>query len=139
MKILIDSSTLYSAIAFPKTENEMVKLLLEKHTLVITRYIEEELERNFKESFSEGRKKDILFELDMFTSKCEIKELEDYQEYLDLAKEKISKKDAPILACAMLPDIDYLIASDKEFWRVDCEKAKVLSSKMARKILLSKL
>lgn len=73
MKILIDSSTQYSAIAFPRTEHEIVKSLVEKHTIVTTTYIKEELERNFKKSFSGKRKKEILFELEMFISECEIK------------------------------------------------------------------
>ncbi len=105
-------------------------------THIVFGIIEEELRRNFRKSFSGKRKRDILYELDIYSSRCEIKELEDYQKNIDLAKEEISKKDAPILACAMLPDIDYLISSDKEFWEVKCKKAKVLSPKGARKILL---
>lgn len=136
MKILIDSSTLYSAIAFPRKENEMLKSLIEKHTIVITDYIEEELKRNFEDSFSKERKEEMLFELDIFTSECEIKTSNRYIEYLEGAKEKISDKDAPILACAMLDDIDYLITSDKEFYEIECKKTDILSPREARKVLL---
>ncbi len=133
MKILIDSSTLYSAIAFPRKENEMVKLLLERYTIVVTDYIRKELERNFKETFSEEK---ILFELKMFLSECETKTKEEYRTHLERAKKKISEKDAPILACSMLKDIDYLIASDKEFHEIECEEANILSPQDARETLL---
>ncbi len=73
MKILIDSSTLYSAIAFPRKEQEMVKSLLQQYSVVTTEYIEKELRRNFKRSFSGERKKKIISQLDIFISECEVK------------------------------------------------------------------
>ena len=48
----------------------------------------------------------------------------------------ISDKDAPIIACGMLPDIDYLISSDKEFWDVQSKEILILSPQDARKQLL---
>ena len=136
MRVLIDSSTLYSAIAFPRKENKMVKSLMEKHTIVVTDYIEEELKRNFEKTFSKDRKKDILFELDMFISECELKKVEEYEKYLEKAKKKISKKDSPILACSMLKDIDYLITSDNEFHEIKCDEVEILTPKKARDILI---
>ncbi len=136
MRVLIDSSTLYSAIAFPQKENKMVKSLMEKHTIVVTDYIEEELKRNFEKTFSKDRKKDILFELDMFISECELKKVEEYEKYLEKAKKKISKKDSPILACSMLKDIDYLITSDNEFHDIECDEVEILTPQKARDILI---
>jgi len=48
----------------------------------------------------------------------------------------ISKKDSPILSCAMMPDIDILITSDKEFWNLECDGVMILSPAEARKKLL---
>ncbi|MBS3817201.1 MAG: hypothetical protein KGY76_06530 [Candidatus Thermoplasmatota archaeon] len=81
MKILIDSSTLYSAIAFPRKEQKMVKSLVEKYTIVSMGYIEEELRRNFSRTFSGSEKEDLLNALDIFMSKCETKKLEDFENY----------------------------------------------------------
>lgn len=74
--------------------------------------------------------------MEIFKRKCEIKTKECYTLFLDEAKEKISLKDAPILACGMLSDIDYLISSDKEFLTVKSKKLKILSPKEVRKKLL---
>ena len=65
--------------------------------------------------------------LTIFTSNCQIKKKEEYIQNIFEAKKMISDKDAPILACGMLPDIDYLITSDKEFFEVKSDKITILS------------
>jgi len=133
MKILIDSSTLYSAISHHGKVREMLRALIEKHQIVTTLYIKEEVKRNFERAFSGEKKEEILKELEIFISECEMKAKRDYLEYLEEAREKISDKDAPVLACGMLPDIDCLITSDKEFWEIKSDKVTILSPKTARK------
>lgn len=69
-------------------------------------------------------------------SNCSIIEKDKYLEYLPDASKIISKKDAPVLACGMLPEIDMLLTSDKEFWDVESEKLKILTPKDIDEILL---
>lgn len=54
-------------------------------------------------------------DLEIFISHCSIITKDRYIHNLPVAKELISLKDSPVLACGMLDEIDYLLTSDKEF------------------------
>lgn len=136
MKLLVDSSTIYSAIAHAGKVTDLLDMLIEKHTIVLTDYIIEELKRNFSNKLSEKNIKKALKELNIFISNCEIKKKNEYVQNLLRAKKLISDKDAPIIACGMLSDIDYLISSDKEFWNIHSEDITILSPENARNKLL---
>jgi len=136
MKLLLDTSILYSALVHRKTIGKILDLLIEKHRIVLTDYIVEEMKRNINKKVSIGRKETILENWRTFVSLCEVKYKEEYLEFIGFAKELISGKDAPILACAMLPDIDCLVTSDKEFLRIDAPEVNILSAKDAVKQLI---
>ena len=136
MRLLVDSSTIYSAIVYTGNVMDLLDLLIEKHTIVLSDYIVEELKRNFKNKLSGKNKNKALKQLKILISNCEIRKKNEYIHYLPQARQMISDKDAPIIACGMLLDIDYLISSDKEFWDVRSEKVTILSPKEAKKILL---
>jgi len=135
MKILIDSSTLYSAIAHDGKVSKLLDVLIEEHTIVISDYIVEELKRNIIKNVSEEKKEEATNIIEDFVSNCQLIKKEDYLKYLKRAEGKISKKDAPILACGMLYEIDYLIASDKEFFEIKTEEVSILSPKDIDEIL----
>ena len=59
MKILVDSSIIYSAIVYSGKKSNILDLLIEKYTIVITNYIIEELKRNFKNKLS-GKLSNLL-------------------------------------------------------------------------------
>ena len=113
----------------------ILDLLIDKYTIVITDYIIEELKRNFKNKLSGKNKEKALKQLNIFISNCQIKKKNDYIQNIPQARKLISDKDAPILACSILPDIDYLLTSDKEFWDLELKGITVLSPKDAKELL----
>ena len=136
MRLLVDSSTIYSAIVYTGEVKNLLELLIEKHTIVLTDYIIEELKRNLREKLSSRNRNKALRQLNFLISNCEIKKKNEYVHKLSSAQVIISDKDAPIIACGMLPDIDYLISSDKEFWNLKSKEIIILSPSDARKKLL---
>ena len=136
MKILIDSSTLYSAIAHDGKVSNSLDLLIEEHTIVVSDYIVEELKRNLRKNVSREREDEAVDLIEDLVSNCHVKKKDDYLKNLQRAEKKISKKDAPILACGMLSDIDYLVSSDKEFFEIESDKVSILSPNEIDEILL---
>ena len=136
MKILVDSSTIYSAIVYSGKKSNILDLLIERYTIVITDYIIEELKRNFKKKLSGQIRETAMKQLNIFISNCQIKKKNDYIQNTPQARKLISDKYAPILACSMLPDIDYLLTSDKEFWDLKLKEITILSPKDAKERLI---
>ncbi|MBS1263814.1 MAG: hypothetical protein MAG715_01005 [Methanonatronarchaeales archaeon] len=60
MKVLLDSSTLYSAIAYDGNESDLLKAVIERHQPVISDYVLEELRRNFSRKLSGHRRDEVL-------------------------------------------------------------------------------
>ncbi len=136
MKVLIDSSTLYSATAHDGKVSNVLDLLIEEHTIVVSDYIIEELKRNLRKNVSKENEDEAVDLIEDFVSNCHVKKKDDYLKNLQRAEKKISKKDAPILACGMLSDIDYLVSSDKEFFEIESDKVSILSPNEIDEILL---
>lgn len=135
MKILIDTSTLYSAITHNGTINTLIEIIQKTEKLVLTDYIIEELKTNFRDTYSGKNQEEILQKLENLISNCEIKTKDEYIKHLPKAKNYISNKDAPILAAGMLKDIDYLITSDKEFHNINPDKVTIIKPENTEKIL----
>ena len=136
MNILIDSSTMYSAIAHPGKISGLLDLIIEKHSIVLSDYIIEELRRNLSEKLSGKKRVNALSRLNDFISYSIVKRKEEYLGNLSSAMNIISKKDAPVLACGMLPDVDFLLTSDKEFGNVKLDQVSILTPQKAKKVLL---
>ena len=126
MNVLVDSSTLYSAIAHSGKVAALIDIVIERHTIVMSDYIIEELSRNLSKKLREKVRKRALDRLELFVSNAIVRDRDDYIEHLREAMQLISKKDAPILACAMLPDVDVLLASDKEFLDIECDRVVII-------------
>ena len=136
MKVLVDSSTIYSSIVFSDKKMNILDLLIEKYSIVITDYIIEELKRNLNNKLTGKQKIKALKQLNILISNCEVKVKNDYIQYISEAQKYISDKDSPILACGMLPDIDYLLTSDKEFWPLKIKDVKIITPKEAKEKLI---
>jgi predicted nucleic acid-binding protein len=136
MKILVDSSTIYSAIVYSDKKINILDILIEKYTIVISDYIIEELKRNFNNKLTGSHKEKVMKQLDIFISNCQVKTKNDYIQNIRKARKYISDKDSPILACGMLPDIDYLLTSDKEFWNLKIKDVKIITPKVAKEQLI---
>lgn len=129
MKILIDSSTLYSAFVHSGKVSKILDILIEEYRIVLTDYIKEEINRNIEHKVSDKNKDKALKKFNEFASNCLLIKKESYLKNLPEARKIISKKDAPVLACGMLSEIDYLLTSDKEFFEIETSKVKIISTK----------
>lgn len=60
MKILVDTSTLYSAIAHEGRVHDILHLLIEKHNVILSDFIIEELKRNLQLKLSGTKKRECI-------------------------------------------------------------------------------
>ncbi|MFQ5795100.1 MAG: putative toxin-antitoxin system toxin component, PIN family [Candidatus Bipolaricaulia bacterium] len=118
MKILLDTNTLFSGLGFEGNERNLLKKAgTGEVDFAVTDMSFEELKRNISEKYSERQREealDLLLTI-LSTGRIEIKGKDAYQKHLDEAKEMINEEDTPILAAAMLGDIDILVTGDKDF------------------------
>ncbi len=134
MKILIDTSTLYSAMTYEGRVHDLLHLIIERHDVVLSDFIVEELKRNIQLKLSGPKREGALLDFEIFISHCSIITRDKYIHNLPAAIELISLKDSPVLACGMLDEIDYLLTSDKEF--LNLKLKKIISPKDAWDILI---
>jgi len=124
MRIMIDTNVLISIIFFPSTQmNELKNKLCTKYTIVLCSHIIEELNRITKRKFAHKLKDmdSFLTELPYefvytpaFIEKDKFPAIRDVYDY-------------PILATAMLEDVDVLITGDKDFSVVDVNHPEILT------------
>lgn len=133
MKVLLDSNILFSGLGFKGPENRVIWLaILGKIKLVISDYILAEVKKIIELRFTGVRKKRAIELLNRLIASetIEIKRKEDYISNLGEAKKLINERDSPILACAMLGDIDVLITGDKDFHTKNAKKrARIMKTR----------
>lgn len=118
MKVLLDSNVLFSGLGFIGNENKVIWLaVLGRIKLVVSDYILLESRKNIEKKFTGDRQKDALEVLErlIISEALQVKRKEKYLVHLEDARALINEKDSPILACAMLEDIDILITGDRSF------------------------
>jgi len=128
MKVLLDTNMLFSGLGFRGVVGQLLEELIHKgHTLVTSDYILEELRRKIRAKFQGPQKEAALDLLLLILSRIplEVKEQKEYRNSLTRALELVPEQDAPILAVAMLEDVDYLITGDKAHF-LDNEGVKAL-------------
>ena len=121
MRVLIDTNIIISAALFPQGRvSSVLSHLFESHTVVISSYSIEECKQVFLRKFP-----DKLSSLDAFLKNI------DYESFKTPKKIDGSKfpsirdvQDLPILASAILADVDVLITGDKDF--IDIKMSKPL-------------
>jgi predicted nucleic acid-binding protein len=133
--VLIDSSFLYSALIFGGKPLKLLDMIIEGHTPVISDYIIKEIIRNIQTKMGVIDSYQFLREFEVFIKGCEVKRGGDYCHLIPPACKVISLKDAPVLACGMLSDIDILLTSDKEFWAISDDRVRICSTEDLLKIL----
>ena len=124
MRIMLDTNIFISMIFFPSDKTrELARRLADGHQMVVCDYVIEELrlvvERKFptKVKFLEAFFMELPFEL-VYTPKS--LDLEIFPEMRDV-------KDLPILATAIMEDIDVLLTGDKDFFALDIESPDILT------------
>jgi len=119
---MIDTNILLSAFVFQSTKMAaLVEQVIEEHTLVLCSHIIDEFfdvvtrkSSKYKSAFDDLFSK-LSYEM-VYTPK--------WQESMPNIRDE---KDKPILAAAILSDIDVIITGDKDFYEVKIERPEILS------------
>jgi putative PIN family toxin of toxin-antitoxin system len=118
VRVMLDTNIFISTIFFPSDQTrELVKRLTENHQIVICDYVIEELrlvtERKFpkKGIFLERFFTELPFEL-VYTPK--VLDLDEFPEMRDT-------KDSPILATAIMEEIDVFLTGEKDFLDINTQ------------------
>ena len=120
MRIMLDTNIFVSMIFFPSTQTrELAKRLTDSHQIIVCDYVVEELRIVTDRKFS-GKRNDIdrfFFEL-VYTPK--MVDLDDLPEIRD-------PKDSPILAAAVMEDVDVFVTGDKDFLFLDIDMPEIVT------------
>ncbi len=122
MWIMIDTNVLISASLFANSRiAQAIKILSNDYSIVLCSAIIDELHSVYSRKFPnkmyllEGFLNALSYEL-VYTSKWQ----ENMHEIRD-------EKDKPILASAILADVDILLTGDKDFSDIDIERPEILT------------
>jgi len=120
---MIDTNILVSVILFPNARmDEVMKLIIEKHKLVLSSFVINELVEVVNRKFKNKEEA-----VDRFLSKFPYEMVYTPTKTVpDLFKIR-DKKDYPILYTAIIEDVDVFITGDKDFADVDIEKPEILT------------
>lgn len=124
MRIQIDSNIIISAALFPAGKvSSVLSYILESHTVVIPNYSIQECEAVFKRKFPEK-----LMHLKAFFT---VIDYERFETPLEIDPDEFpyirDPFDLPILASAILSDVDILITGDKDFDRIELERPLIFT------------
>lgn len=124
MRVMLDTNIFISMIFFPsKQTRELARRLTDGHQIVICDYVVEELrlvtERKFpaKRKFLDRFFLELPFEL-VYTPKA--LDLNEFPKMRDT-------KDSPILATAIMEDIDVFVTGDKDFLVLGVEMPEIVT------------
>ena len=126
MRIMIDTNVLISAYVLSSTNLlRMIKNIKGQHTIVLPSYVLDELKRvtmrKFPEKYGllESFLRELPYELALTPEKI------DKTKYPGIRDEK----DLPILASAIIENVDVLISGDEDFAPIDIEYPEILTPK----------
>lgn len=124
MRVMLDTNIFISMIFFPSAQTrELAGRLTSSHQIVVCDYVIEELrlvtDRKFpaKRRFLDRFFLELPFEL-VYTPK--MLDLNGFPEMRDM-------KDSPILATAIMEDIDVFVTGDKDFLVLDVDMPKIIT------------
>lgn len=118
MRVMLDTNVFVSMIFFPSDQTrELVRRLAGRHRIVVCDYVTEELrlvtERKFpmKRAVLDQFFRELPFELVYTPQALDLSEFPSVRD----------AKDSPILATAILEDVDVFVTGDKDFLVLDIE------------------
>jgi predicted nucleic acid-binding protein len=100
----------------------MIKIITEKHRLVLSSFVIEELSGVMERKFP-GKKEAI----DQFLSEFPYEMVYTPKEMAQGLFQIRDKKDYPVLYTAIIADVDVFISGDKDFFDIDIEKPEILT------------
>ena len=123
MRVMLDTNVLVSAAVLSSHHIlRLLDIISERHTIVLSTYVIDELKRVTKEKFPSkyGLLENFLRELPF--------ELAYTPEKIDITKYPGIRdaKDLPILVTALNEDVDVLISGDEDFAPLDLEYPEIL-------------
>ena len=123
---MLDTNIFISMIFFPSAQTrELARRLTESHQIVVCDYVIEELRLVTERKFPEKRKfldrffMELPFELAYTPKELDLNE---FPEMRDV-------KDSPILATAIMENIEVFLTGDKDFLVLDVESPEILTMK----------
>lgn len=123
MRVMLDTNVLLSALLFPSERmNRMMQFILEKHRLVLSSFVVEELLYVVKRKFP-GKLQTVDDLLVAMSFELAYTPQELQQGLFDIR----DAKDYPVLYTAMREDVDVLITGDKDFADVNVERPEILT------------
>jgi len=124
MRILCDTNVLISGILFPNSvPGKVLRDIARQGRLVLATYIVEELYRVFQAKFPDKTK-----HLDQYIERGEFELFVTPRDLRHVAMPSIrDTKDEPVLASAILADVDVLVTGDKDFANIDIDKPTILT------------
>lgn len=124
MRVMLDTNIFVSMIFFPSLQTrEIARRLTEQHQIIVCDYVIEELrlvtERKFpaKKMFLEHFFQELPFEM-VYTPKTFA--LNEFPNVRDI-------KDTPILATAIMENVDVFVTGDKDFQGLDIEMPYIVT------------
>lgn len=123
MRVMLDTNVLISALLFPSERmDRMLQCILERHRLVLSSFVVEELAFVVQRKFpAKAKSVDALLSGTSFELVYTPKELESG------LFEIRDRKDYPVLYTAIVEDVDVLVTGDKDFSEVDVERPEILT------------
>ncbi|NPV80523.1 MAG: putative toxin-antitoxin system toxin component, PIN family [Firmicutes bacterium] len=124
MRVMIDTNVLISALLFPESRPAaLVALLAEEHTIVLCTQVVLELRKVFRRKFP-----DRLLNLERFLSEFAFELAYTPENGVSLGHLQMrDKADLPILASAILADVDVIISGDQDFLSLSLERPEILT------------
>ena len=124
MRIMCDTNVLISGVLFPKSvPGKVLHIVAEQERLVLATYIIEELYRVFLRKFPEK-----VEHLDRYLESGAFDLFVTPQNFQHIAMPPIrDTKDQPVLASAILADVDMLITGDKDFSAIEIDHPVILT------------
>jgi len=124
MRIMCDTNVLISGVLFPKSvPGKVLHIVAEQERLVLATYIIEELYRVFLRKFPEK-----VEHLDRYLESGAFDLFVTPQNFQHIAMPPIrDTKDQPVLASAILADVDMLITGDKDFSTIEIDHPVILT------------
>jgi putative PIN family toxin of toxin-antitoxin system len=122
MRIMLDTNILLSALIFGSSKlASLLEKVLAEHTLVLSPYIIDEFRSVItRKSPKHNHAVDMLFDKLPYETAC----APIWQEFMPDIRDE---KDKPVLAAAILADVDIIITGDKDFYGIDIERPEILS------------
>ena len=126
MKIMLDTNILVSAIFFPSAQTRaFVKTIAAGHHIVLCDYVIDELRLVVERKFPAKKEALEQFFVELPFSLVHTPKIIPVGKYPSVR----DGKDTPILATAILEDVDLFITGDKDFLVLETETPKIMTMK----------